>query len=340
MLFQVPRYGRLVKTYDELSDTCIVHLAVQRKNKYWHHFIISDFGYMIKKRIQYDSSPSNFFTGPGQVVEDDLTSNEDIKEAIRKGKLYIIEAPDYPKTNEEIEEVKIRWQEVLGDQEYDLGYHNCEHLVTYILTGKAKSEQIQNASHSKMAIVDFISCTVCHGKRNLLKGSFSLSYSSTIAIPVIILKTKMFEIMTIKSVSVGVDISSKMFLHYVCQNGNIFAVSAAHCSMFCSGIAALFCTGFIEGCFAFYIIRDLNQKMKAGKIATEDFDREKWKTVGEAISTTVCTVVGALIGQWFIPIPILGYVGGAIVGNFVGRLIGVIISGKVYDLVVKKDKKS
>lgn len=77
-----------MKTYDELlkylSDTCIVHLAVQRKKKYWHHFIISDFGYEERKRIEYDLTSRNFFTGPGQVVEDDLTSDEDMKEAIRK----------------------------------------------------------------------------------------------------------------------------------------------------------------------------------------------------------------------------------------------------------------
>lgn len=331
-----------MKTYDELlkylSDTCIVHLAVQRKKKYWHHFIISDFGYEERKRIEYDLTSRNFFTGPGQVVEDDLTSDEDMKEAIRKKKLYIIEAPGYPKTKEEIKEVKIRWHEVLGDQDYDLGYHNCEHLVTYILTGKATSNQIQNASHCKMAIVDFISCTVCHGKRNILKGIAGLLESSIISIPAIIFKTKIFEIMTTKAVAVNV--SSMMISDFACQKGNIFAFSASHCSLICSGLATTIFTALIEGCFAYSIIKDLKQKVKTGKIAKEDYDREKWKTVGEAISTTVCTVVGALLGQWFIPIPILGYIGGAIVGNYFGRLIGVIIFGKVYDLLKKKDKKS
>lgn len=88
MLLQIPSYGRLVETYDDFvkCSTDIAHFAVYRKTKYWHHFIVANFCGKQKKRIQYDVTLNNFFTGPGQVIEDDLSSCEDIKEIIKKKK--------------------------------------------------------------------------------------------------------------------------------------------------------------------------------------------------------------------------------------------------------------
>lgn len=352
-LFQVPKYGRLVKTYDEFvkCSTEIAHFAVHRIAKYWHHFIIANFCGEKRKRIQYTVTIRTFFTGPGQVIEDDLRLDVDIRETIKNGTLYIIDAPDYPKTKEEMKEVEKRWQDRLREKNYDLGYNNCEHLVSYILTGKAKSEQIHNASHSRMIIVDLIDCIVCHGKRNVLKIFLMLS-SAALAVPIInnacsLIATsasKVFETIANQPLMVSLDIFTRKFVGFACKKANIcvidIAKSATRNALLCNAAVSFFFTALVETGFALYVIKKLKQNKNAGKINEEDYNREKWKLLGEGISATIGSVIGGLLGQAIIPIPILGYLVGSSLGNYLGRQIGTSLFGLVYGRISKNDKNS
>lgn len=337
MLLQIPSYGRLVETYDDFvkCSTDIAHFAVYRKPKYWHHFIVANFCGKQKKRIQYDVTLKNFLTGPGQVIEDDLSSCEDIKEIIKKRNLYIIEAPNYPTTKEEMEQVEKRWQERLKEQNYDLGYNNCEHLVSYILTGKAKSEQIQNASQARMLFVDFFDCTICHGKRNNLKVLLTLS-SVSVTGPIInnacsliaASTSKVFETMANQPLMVSLDIFTRKFVGFALHKANICVIdvakSAAQHALLCNATVSLLFTGLVEAGFGIYIMY--------GKINEEDFKREKWKLLAEGISATIGSVIGGLLGQAILP-PILGYIIGSCIGNFIGRKIGTFFFGLGYGLL-------
>lgn len=341
-----------MKTYDEFVkySTNIAHFAVKRFAKYWHHFIISNFNGDRRKRIQYNVNIRTFLSGPGQVIEDDLKSSEDIEETIKKGKLYIIEAPGYPKTEDEMAEVKKRWKERLNEQNYDLGYNNCEHLVSYILTGKAKSEQIQNASQGRMLIVDLIDCTVCHGKRNILKIVLTLPSA---AIAVFIIKnacckiatfaSKAFETIANDSIMVPVDVFTRKYLGCAGNKINICVIGVAKSAtlkaLLCNAVLSFAFTGLVEAGFAGYILYKLVKNKKAGKINEDDYNREKWKLLVEGISATMGSVIGGVIGQAVIPIPILGYLVGVSLGNYLGRKIGTLIFGLLYGRFSKKDKK-
>lgn len=52
-----------------------------------------------------------------------------------------------------------------------MAYNNCEHLVSYILTGNPFSEQIKKAGPLRKLVADSFDICISHGKRNMLKIS-------------------------------------------------------------------------------------------------------------------------------------------------------------------------
>lgn len=82
--------------------------------------------------------------GIGEVAKRDISKTE-VEEAIKSKSLYVIEAPDYPKSDDEKKRAAERFEERFDESAYSLACNNCERLVSYILTGNPFSEQIRKA---------------------------------------------------------------------------------------------------------------------------------------------------------------------------------------------------
>lgn len=155
-----------MKSYEDFLNCAkdFAHFAFKRTFDYFHHKLIK----AKEKVVEYCVSVSKKLFGAGKVVEVDFSEKE-IRKAISDGKLYFIDNPDYPKTEEQMTEVKCRCKERLGEKAYAVAYNNCEHLVKFIMTGEPLSEQIEKAGSFKMFLVDTVDVFVSHAQRNTKK---------------------------------------------------------------------------------------------------------------------------------------------------------------------------
>lgn len=155
-----------MKSYEDFLNCAknFAHFAFKRTFDYFHHKLIK----ATEKVVEYCVSVSKKLFGAGKVVEVDFSEKE-IRKAISDGILYFIDNPDYPKTEEQMTKVKCRCKERLGEKAYAVAYNNCEHLVTFIMTGEPLSEQIKKAGSFKMFLVDTFDVFVSHAQRNIIK---------------------------------------------------------------------------------------------------------------------------------------------------------------------------
>lgn len=122
-----------------------------------------------KKNIfEYSVTFFNLLFKHGEVIEEDLSEKE-LEKNILANNVYIIDAPDYPKTPQEILKALARLFKRLKEKAYAVAYNNCEHVVNHILTGESKSEQIKNADAKKKFVIDSIDHCIVNGKWNVLK---------------------------------------------------------------------------------------------------------------------------------------------------------------------------
>ena len=166
-----PSYSRQVQSFTEFCKNAerMAHFAFKRSG-YYHHFIVTRWKNVKKTIWEYYVCFSNMITGQGEVKERSVNENE-IKQAIKEKKLYIIEAPNYPKTDKEKTKAHERFWNRRGEKEYTLGSNNCEHMVSYVMTGSPFSEQIKKAGAWKKLFIDTFDNSISHGKRNALKRS-------------------------------------------------------------------------------------------------------------------------------------------------------------------------
>ena len=270
------------------------------------------------------------FTGPGEVSKNEF-SKETINDAISHGNLYVVEAPNYPRTEQEKKEAHSRFWRRCGEKAYALAYNNCEHLVSYILTGSSYSEQIVKAGHWLKVAVDSYDVFVSCGKRNGLKLLATVPPSFFAKVGAAILLNEMKNAIvwqasapTIESVkSVAKSIAKCAGKQLKCAPPNVLKTVVT------TGVI----TGVIEGGFAAYDIWKLKNDQSINK---HDCNREVTKRVGEAIGATAGCVAAGLIGQAVCPIPIVGFVLGSLLGNIGGRWLGSTVSGRVFDGVDKR----
>lgn len=275
--------------------------------------------------LEYYVSFSNFFKGLGEVGTKEL-SEKAINDAISEGNLYFVDAPNYPKTDEEKKEAHSRFWNRYGEKAYALACNNCEHLVSYILTGSSYSEQIAKAGHWMKVFVDSFDVFVSRGTRNGLKLLVTVSHSFLAKAGTAILLNEVKNAIvwqasapTVECVeSVAKGIAKCAGKQLKCAPLNVLKTAASTAVI----------TGVIEAGFAAYDI----WKLKNDKFINEhDCNREVTKRVGEAIGATAGSVAGGLIGQALIPIPIVGFLLGSLLGNIAGRWLASIVSGRVFD---------
>lgn len=325
---------------------------MKRSLGYFHHYIVTGWSSVQEKIIEYCVCFSNFCSsissGPGEVIEKQISEDE-IKKDIADGILYVIESPEYPHTDKEREEAKERFFKRLGEKAYRLACSNCEHLITYILTGQPYSEQIKEAGPWKMLLVDtfdnFISC----GKSTIAK-----IFSCLLAVKPVssFVKAATNEVLnaasqlTLNSTSQTATVCKRAInlCKYACKVSK-YSESQLLGSTECTSIAktastealkktaatTFFMTGIVEACAATYEISNLKQRKEKGVLSERDYKREVTKTVTGAVCATTCTVAGGVIGQALCPMPVVGYCLGSFAGNVFGRWAGSVSSGLVFD---------
>lgn len=364
----------LVKTLDDFYNYAefIGHFAVKRPLKYFHHFIITswkngEFGKKDEEDTKTEESKQkkkrenksyeyyvnfvNFIHGIGVVKESPISEME-IKHVIGKGLLYVIEGPDYPKTIDQKKEAQERYKERVGENEYALAYNNCEHVVSYILTGKPFSQQIRDAGVWLMVVIDSFDSLLLNGRSKVkLTGGFIAAlpvyfYGKPAANMVV----KFAEKITKNAIMKG---SGKQILvnkgtmtlckeaggklgcsaEKLLQNKNCAAgANQANIELLGKAAVTTFAvTGIIEGANAYFEIQNLIKLEKKGHITKEQYDREEAKRIFEAVGATTGSTIGGVIGQSVIPVPYLGCAIGTLSGEIFGRWLYSACTGQVYD---------
>lgn len=350
---QPPTHSRLVESVEEFFKLAenIAHFAIERYFGYFHHYVVIGLKDLKQKCIEYYVCFTNMINGgPGEVAKRDISKTE-VENAIKSKNLYVIEGPDYPKSDDEKEKAVARFQERKGESAYSLACNNCEHLVSYILTGNPLSEQIRKAGAWTKLFVDGFDNYISHGIRNLLKLSECLLatvpfhfflktavstvvneakrsiswYSSSVTEQVIDRSTKNVCICASNELKVC---STRILKSGRCTN----AARGATKSALKKTVAATFLiTGVIEGAFAVHEIRKLREQRNKNHIDQMDYKREVTKTVYGAAGASFGSVGAGLIGQAICPIPWFGFALGSAAGNYFGRGLATAVSGLIFD---------
>ncbi|XP_048770771.2 uncharacterized protein LOC125676943 [Ostrea edulis] len=157
------------------ANLALKHCKVIR-NGYDHHFILLGHTWDSQscQRIHFTGNYRTAVAigGVGRVKRDQYSS-DDIKADIGKG-LSLIEKDDYPREVEDMAIAWSRWLKREGEKRYYVTFNNCEHLVSYILTGIAHSEQWTLATLTQRLKGDVLDILICEWKETLFKAGASL----------------------------------------------------------------------------------------------------------------------------------------------------------------------
>lgn len=351
-MLQIPTHSRPVKSMEDFFRCAenIAHFAIKRPLGYFHHYIVIGWNDVKRKCIEYYVCFSNMIKGQGEVVERNISTTE-VQESIRSKSLFVIEAPDYPKSEYEKKKALCRFWERFGEKAYSLAYNNCEHLVSYILTGNPISEQIRKAGAWKKLCVDSFDNFISHGKINMLKisgcllaavpvsfffkaavttvikevGNSISRYSSPLQEQAVNSATK--RVCKSASKQLGCN-SSQILKSKRCVN---VARNASKAALKKTAATTFLITGAVEGAFAAYEICKLRKQRKHNHISKTDFKREVTKRVSGAAGATVGSVGAGLVGQAFCPLPVVGFAVGSALGNIAGRWTASTVSGRIFD---------
>lgn len=349
---EIPTHSRLVQSIEDFFRCAehIAHFAIKRPLGYFHHYIVIGWNDVKNKIIEYYVCFSNMIKGQGEVVERNISTTE-VEEAIRSKCLFVIEAPDYPQSESEKKKALSRFWERFGEKAYSLAYNNCEHLVSYILTGNPFSEQIKKAGPLGKLFVDSFDNCISHGKRNMLKISGCLlaavpvSFFCKAAVTTVV--NEVGNSLSRSSSSLpeqAVDCATKNVCRNAskqlgCKSSQILKIKrctnvarkASKTALKKSAATTFLITGAVEGAFAAYEIYKLRKQRKRNHINKIDFKREVTKRVSGAAGATVGSVGAGLVGQAICPIPVVGFAVGSALGNYVGRLAASTLSGQIVD---------
>ena len=213
---------------------------------------------------------------------------------------------------------------------YNLFKRNCEHLVTFAMTGYGISVQIADV-YRKLLI---------YSKHSFTWLFASVASSALVVGSCVISRLGVFGIITAGMCSVADSYAAEGFQLGVRAVLNSTAVSLGTAVGVALVIAIIF-----EGIMAFCAYHTLKRKKKFDLISDADFKRGILKIVGQTTGTIVGAVAGAVIGnvvgslvtQFAIPIPIVG----AAIGCFAGTAIGIALGcamGKIIANTVKDEE--
>lgn len=354
----IPEYGRLVKSIKEFYCLAqsIAHFAVKRSRGYFHHFIIVSVNDVKEKVWEYFVGFSTWIKGGGEVQNNNFKDKkEDIENDIKNENMYVIEAPNYPKTDAEKQTAIERFCKRLGENAYNLACNNCEHLVSYILTGKPYSEQIRKAGKWIMCKVDAASIAI-NGVWHALKWSSCLLATipakrvMNAAISTVVDEVNRLTMNALMKSSCEMPVHAAKATQTICNGaakklgcepnhilknkkcGNVANKTSKEALKETAKIAFV-TTGIVESVFAGYEISRLKEQRQENHINEHDYKRAVTTTVSGAAGATFGSVGGGVLGQALCPIPGLGFFIGSTVGNLFGRLGASVAAGQIFDEV-------
>ena len=150
-----------IKTFEELREhisrdrQSMIHCAVQR-NAYRHHFILlghtwSSY-YEVCYIIHYTWVQDEKLTA--KVMMHKIGKSQ-LEEYI-KSKLYVFLNEKYPRNVEEFDIAYKRFTKVVNEKNFHVLKNNCEHLVSFILTGESISKQLEKLSWIETFVLRFL----------------------------------------------------------------------------------------------------------------------------------------------------------------------------------------
>lgn len=348
----------MVYSLDEIKKCtgAFVHIAIKRYLGYYHHILVNNWEEAKKTIFEYSITIHNLFNY-GEVTKKELNEKEicerELEKNIRDRNVYIIDAPDYPKTPQEIWEAIKRLFKRLKEKAYSAVNNNCEHVANYVLTGKPKSEQIQKASAIKKFVVDSFDTCIINGKSNMKKLLWSLVSCIPVQCFIEVAKQAVINEAKKSAVRVGAPIINETFTHfaeYLCKSASKtlgrdpscllnskpcmnVAEEASKKALKCTALTTVLVTGGIEVYYTTRELSELKQQQEKGLITEDDYDREWYKRVSGSVGATVGSVGLGVLGQTLCPVPVVGYAIGNAVGNFFGRWLTSAFAGFCFDRI-------
>lgn len=338
-----------IDEFYELAKS-IAHFAVKRKLGYFHHFIVVSFNDIKEIVCEYFISFTTWIKGGCEVQKMDL-KDKNYENEIEEENLYVIEDPNYPKTDAEKEIAIKRFLERLGENAYHLACNNCEHLVSYILTGEPNSEQIRKAGKWIMCKVDAASIAI-NGAWHALKCSGFLlatrpAYRAMInAISTVVDEVNLGTMNTVikskcqkptaiatKTICKGASKQLKCKTNDLLKSQRCVDIAnkASKEALKKTAKMAFVTTGLVEGAFAGYEIYGLNKQRKGNRMNDHDYKRAVTTSIFGAVGATFGSVAGGVLGQALCPIPGLGFFLGSLLGSVAGRMGVSIAAGQIFD---------
>lgn len=341
----------MVTSFDEMDECSFAHYAVKRVRcgiSYFHHFIVVQWEKAKSKIIEYFGSILDI-NRPEVVIKN--MSEEEIKQAIKEQRLYVIKDPNYPKNDEERKEAEERFWNRITEKAYALAYNNCEHLVKFILTGNPVSEQIRKAGALKNFVIDTLDHFLSNKYMNLgkLGGSllsyFPVKYFVKIAVKAVIDEAKKAAIrFSAPAVAKTCTKAAKNLCTYASKKiGN--NASSLLKSKACVKVAeetsqkalaytagtTFVMTAAAELLFTSWELETLRDQLEKKHITPRDYDREWNKKVFGAAGATFGSVGCGVLGQALCPVPVVGYAIGCAFGNLCGRWLTSAFAGFCFD---------
>lgn len=346
---EAPIDGRQILDMNEFQANVkkFTHVAVFRNKMggYWHHYLVLDLSKGGVSIIHYTGGKDarKAFCLVQVRIEDLQYRQKDTDLFDFDSGLYFIKRPNYPSTEHDEEIAYKRALSRRDEKNYSLSNNNCEHLVTWILTGQSICEQLKNTGKSAKADVmesllrketaaavftsDMCTKGVVAGVHFVTKSGKALANIVKAAKDVAKAGTVMAE-QTVDVIKTTVT------------NGSRAGASAITSGITCGISAAI--AAPIEFGFAAFSIYKLYQQKKEGHINSKQFYRETTKTITGSISSvgasTLGGFIGGFLGSFIFPGvgTAVGSILGGVIGGLLGRICGSTAAGRAYDAIKGK----
>lgn len=256
--------------------------------------------------------------------------------------------------------------ERLGEEKYSALTGNCEHFCTYCKIGESVSIQVDRLLENALASVlppltrvlleqllkkavreSIVQLTKQSSKyfckeilRKLPQTVFQIAMMRCVGF----VGTRMAWVLLQQNTREVVRVVVAAEVRNVCGTGAMEVVKAAarglgtkgvsanpsarrtRCRMTKSGILAGVA---IEIAFAGKDIRDAAKKRDAGEITKNEFQETVIKRLIGASVSAPMSLAGSVVGQYILPVPVVGNVIGGITGSAAGRVVGAVLSTTV-----------
>nr|XP_022286603.1 uncharacterized protein LOC111099577 isoform X2 [Crassostrea virginica] len=349
---KVPEYSRVVTSNEDFVRCAenVGHFAIEMFEESFYHFIVTSW------RDDWSNEQEYYIAFKNPYIRNKKLTEHAIKESISRGKVYVIDDPDYPKTDKEGQRANDGFW---GDCNVFEG--KCEEHLSYILTGRPFSRNIKSYGPwiyptSKLSIYDDQNM-----KREILKSARCFLGSAMVPARD---KPKLKENQghtaagySTKELSIfddpdmtreifnttGCFLESVMFPAHDNRGGTAPSKALCRRGHFQSSIdddeerpskevepisftrtkTTLVKTGLRETFHAAEEIVDLRSRRTEGMLSKERFDREVAKSVSGAIGCTVGSACGEFIGE--VLNPGKGFESGATFGGEIGQFLATSI---------------